>query len=65
MNILEKRSGWVKSVQIGEESSHENQKKPLRFWDKESVMTENDEVWNKGEEEEFYEREELEEKTNK
>lgn len=28
-------------------------------------MTENDEVWNKGDEIEFYEREALEEKTNK
>lgn len=65
MNILEKESGWVKSVQIGKEPSHEKQKKTLRFWDRESVMTENDEIWNKGDEKEFYEREALEEKTNK
>lgn len=28
-------------MQIGEESSHEKQKKALRFWDRENVMTEN------------------------
>lgn len=40
-------------------------KKALRFWDRESVVTENDDVWNKGDEKEFYEREALEKKTNK
>lgn len=40
-------------------------KKALRFWDRESVVTENDEVWNKGDEKEFCEREALEKKTNK
>lgn len=52
-------------MQIGEQSSHEKQKKTLRFWDRESVVTENGDVWNKGDEKEFYEREPLEWKTKK
>lgn len=52
-------------MQIGEQSSHEKQKKALRFWDRESVVTENGDVWNKGDEKGLYEREPLEGKTKK